>query len=83
MKKILFTLSIALLLSSCLKEAQHTEFKPNGFQVQLLFEHDGIKMYRFYDGGETHYFTDKGKTISQKIHRDGKGNTYIHTENID
>ena len=36
----------------------------NGFEVQFLFEKDGIKVYRFSDGGRFHYFTSKGETIS-------------------
>ena len=29
------------------------------FQVQLLFEVDSIRVYRFYDQGHFHYFTNK------------------------
>jgi hypothetical protein len=28
------------------------------FQVSLLFEHEGIKVYRFRDGGHNVYFTN-------------------------
>ena len=31
-----------------------------------FFEKDGIKVYRFRDGGRTHYFTSNGETMSNK-----------------
>ena len=43
-------------------------------ECTYLFEKDGIKVYRFYDGMEHHYFTSKGETIttqgSSKNHRE-------------
>jgi hypothetical protein len=54
----------------CSKEAQTTEIIGNGVNVEFLFEKDGIKVYRFYDGGRTHYFTSKGETIS--VQNNGK-----------
>jgi hypothetical protein len=65
MKK-LFGIGIAmmLLVTSCYKAPQSTETIGNGFQVEFLFEKDGIKVYRFSDGGHSHYFTSTGETIS-------------------
>jgi hypothetical protein len=40
--------------------------KDDGFEVEYLFEKDGVKMYRFRDVGRYHYFTTKGETISVK-----------------
>jgi hypothetical protein len=67
MKKILILISV-IVLQSCYKTPQSTDARGNGFQVEFLFEHDGIKLYRFWDGGEYHYFSNKGETISQKYH---------------
>jgi len=52
--------------------------KDDGFEVEYLFEKDGVRVYRFYDNGYAHYFTTQGETIS--VHRVNK-NT-IHKENI-
>lgn len=63
MKKIVFLIAIGFLLTSCYKDAISTDTKGD-FKVEFLFEKDGIKMYRFRDGGRYHYFTDRGETIS-------------------
>ena len=35
------------------------------YQISYLFEHDGCKVYRFYDNGNMVYFTNcQGETIS-------------------
>ena len=74
MKKTLCVL-LTLTLMGCLNEPQSVEHvgKNDKFQVEYLFEKDGIKMYRFYDGGYFHYFTTGGTTLTQQ--HSGK-NTY-------
>jgi len=64
MKKILGLLLAGVLLTGCYKDPQSSTTEGNGFQVEFLFEKDGIKMYRFFDGGKHHYFTTTGETIS-------------------
>jgi hypothetical protein len=81
MKKILFTTFTAILLSSCIKDAQHTELKNNGFKVEFLFEQDGVKVYRFLDD-HYHYFTTKGETMSTQTAHRGKSGSTSHEENI-
>ena len=65
MKKTLLIV-LALSLMGCLNEPQSVEHmgKNRDFQVEYLFEKDGIKMYRFFDGGHFHYFTTGGTTTS-------------------
>jgi hypothetical protein len=70
MKKILIILAAVVTLQSCKKDPQSVHPVGNGFQVEFLFEHNGIKMYRFGDNGNLHYFTSQGETIS--IQREGK-----------
>ena len=62
MKKILLAAAIVGIFTGCYKDAQSTKIEGNGVEVDLLFEHNGIKMYRFLDGGRYHYFTDRGET---------------------
>ena len=85
MKKILaiwivFITLGAILFGACINEPMSKERlgKDNGFEVEYLFEKDGIKVYRFFDNGNYHYFTTKGETIS--VQRVDKNTTY--NENI-
>lgn len=49
---------VLLLLTSCEREAKEKVETSNPlFNVELLFEVDGCKVYRFEDGGRTRYFT--------------------------
>ena len=71
MKKILiFSL---LFLCSCNGRAEKHCYSSNpNYEVSLLFEVDGIKVYRFKDGLTSHYFCSAGRTISQKSRQAGK-----------
>ena len=72
MKKLLLLLSIALI--SCQGEALKKEKTQNDdFSVELLFEKDGCKVYRFYDGG-TRYFVTSPGSVEWKEQR-GKNNS--------
>lgn len=66
MKKIILILSIALV--GCYNEPMSTEHtgKDDKFQIEYLFEKDGLKVYRFYDGGLYHYFTTGGETMTEQ-----------------
>ena len=63
---IVFITLGAILFGACTNEPMSKEMigKNGGFEVEYLFEKDGIKVYRFWDGGHYHYFTSKGETIS-------------------
>lgn len=62
MKKLLF---IILLISSCVGDGLKTEQTENpSYAVSFLFEKDGCRVYRFYDGGSYRYFTTaKGSSV--------------------
>jgi len=67
MKKLLALVLLAVALTSCEGVALRKEQTNNDeFKVELLFEHDGVKVYRFWDGGRSHYFTNKGETMSSQ-----------------
>lgn len=60
MKKIFVIASMCLFLISCAKEgipAQVSQPGRESFNVTFLFERDGVKVYRFEDGGYLRYFT--------------------------
>lgn len=77
MKKILLILLSGIVFTGCVKDPQSTSVEGNGFHVEYLFEKDGIKVYRFYDGGKYHYFTSKGETMT--THHENK---HDYDENI-
>ena len=77
MKKIISALIILVAFSGCFEKPVNMTTEGNGVQVELLFEKDGIKVYRFMDGGQCHYFTDRGETVTTQH----SGN-YNHEENI-
>ncbi len=71
MKKILaiYIIFIALgviIFGACTNEPISSERvgKDSEIKVDYLFQKDGVKVYRFLDGGRVHYFTTNGETIS-------------------
>ena len=80
---IVFITLGAMLFGACTNEPMSKERvgKDDGFEVEYLFEKDGVKMYRFYDGMHFHYFTSRGETITTQQNSSGKTTTY-HEENI-
>jgi len=66
MKKTIIALAVALTLTSCIKQAQSKSHEGIEFEVEFLFEKDGVKMYRFYDNGRYHYYTNRGETMSSQ-----------------
>ena len=77
MKHLIIALGIALSLTSCKKEAQSTSTEGNNIKVEFLFEKDGIKVYRFFDNFDYHYFTSRGETMTNQH----SGKTH-HEENL-
>ena len=74
MKKLLLAALTTGLLGGCYKDPQSTKIEGNGVKVEFLFEHEGIRMYRFSDGGHYHYFTNRGETIGTQT--EGKNTNY-------
>ena len=74
--QVILSLTALSLLSSCYHDPQSSTTTGNDIKIELLFEHDGIRMYRFNDG-HFHYFTSRGETITSQS--SGKS---THEENI-
>ena len=64
MKKLIFAFGIFLFLTSCVKDAQSSTYEGRGIEVEFLFEKDSVKVYRFRDNGNYHYFTTRGETMT-------------------
>jgi hypothetical protein len=66
MRLLIALLSVAAL-SGCMGEPVGTTRTNNtAFQVEELFTHNGVTVYRFYDGG-TVYFTSRGD-VQHTVH---------------
>lgn len=72
-------LAIGITFSACVKEGKETiKTNNNYFEVSFLFEVDGCKVYRFWDGGATYYFTSCQGSISRKDkYRSFQVNTHV------
>lgn len=60
-------LLLLLLATSCFQQPVTRSVSENNrdYTVDYLFEHDGCKVYRFYDRGHYVYFTNcNGQTIA-------------------
>lgn len=68
MKKIIFLLVLvsSLMLMACEKTGTpaQTDGAKQDFDVQFLFEVEGVKVYRFFDAGYYIYFTNASGTTS-------------------
>lgn len=74
MKNVIVITLVCLLSLSCNKEAKETS-TVGEFKVEFLFEHDGCKMYRFYDGGKFIYYSNcKYKSTTYTEYQEGKNN---------
>lgn len=66
MKNVIFVLMLVMciVLFSCYSDPQsEVEVSNKGVKVELLFENDGVKVYRFHDGGRAIYYIDaRGNT---------------------
>jgi len=72
-----FLFAIVLCSTACDKNPIRSETKQNGVKVELIIEHEGCKVYRFYDGRKV-YFTD----CSSVTHRYSCGKNCIKSETI-
>lgn len=64
----LLLLAIAMALSSCSPSEPIKVTHCGLVDVQLLFENDGVKVYRFYDSGYTVYYADARGSVSWQQH---------------
>lgn len=77
MKKITILLLSLLLISGCEDGGEprpvHTAHKGENYDVRLLFEVDGVKVYRFTAESRYIYFTNtNGITRTERTVRTGK-----------
>lgn len=73
---LISSISIVLLavVMACEKPAVRTQQTNNpDMDLELLFENEGCKVWRFDDNNRSHYYTDfRGETITTKTESCGK-----------
>jgi surface polysaccharide O-acyltransferase-like enzyme len=80
--KLLLLLLISITFVSCYGDGiEKLKTNNDDYSVTYLFEKDGIKVYRFYDGLHYHYFTSQGETITTQRTGSSK-NENLYEENI-
>lgn len=76
-------LLILIMLSCGMGKREARESVQNGnFKVEFLFEQDGCKMYRFYDGRTIYWANCAGKVSYDEDSGYGKARTTDHVEAI-
>lgn len=77
---VLAMVGLIFVCSSCQQPAIE-KFGTNNsaIPVELLFEHDGCKIYRFIDGNRHHYF-GKCKDATSICHQEGCGKNCSYEE---
>lgn len=84
--RIIIIAFLFLILFSCANDPQATfDLNNSEIRLDLLFEHDGCKVYRFYDNGQAVYWSDcRGHLQTSHYQQTGKtGHTvYVKAINI-
>lgn len=88
MKKILLSIFAVAMLSGCThtgqgERVQLTKTHDERFNVQFLFEADGVKVYRFVDDGRYIYFTNangKCRYTDEQVISNGKTTMVVSTD---
>ena len=72
-KGIIIAILLSVVFVGCINPGYSviTNDSKAGFQIEYLFECDGIKMYRFYDGGHYRYFTTGNGRMTDSLEFNG------------
>ena len=81
---LLLTFLVVALINSVSDNPEPKETIQNGdYKLELLFEQNGCKMYRFYDGGHWVHWSDcQGKTEREYKKSNGKTSSSEYQETI-
>lgn len=83
MEKSILIIAMFLLVA-CNKEAQQEVQSSNSeIKLELLFEHEGCKVYRFNDGGRNIYWSDcRGNMQSSYYQSSGKTGHTVYQQSL-
>lgn len=87
MKFLIAPLAIVLAAcAGCSKASVGAPIPTNNpeLELELLFEHDGCKVYRFYDSGHSRYWSDcRGRVHGGYNQSCGKGCTRFEPDEVE
>ncbi len=79
---LISVLLIIVLLTSCNGEAKEST-QDGDFKIELLFEKDGCKVYRFMDGGRYIYWSNCSGNIQSNYYKSyGKTGSSVRMESF-
>ncbi len=82
----IFSVLLIFVLSECVRRPQQVLSTSNrNYTLDLLFEHEGCKMYRFKDGDRYVYWTDcrgKVETAYRETNKYGSSEFNVQNETI-
>lgn len=72
--KVIIAILLSVVFVGCTKPGHSVIPNDNraDFEIEYLFECDGIKIYRFYDSGCYRYFTTGNGRMTNSIYVSGK-----------
>lgn len=72
--KIIIAILLSVVFVGCTKPGHSVIPNDNkaDFEIEYLFECDGVKMYRFYDNGHYRYFTTGNGRMTNSLDVHGK-----------
>jgi len=82
MKQILLALAFITLVGCRENALKKVESNNSGVEVELLFENDGCKVYRFWDGNYVYYTDCTGKISYEYTTQSGKSQTTHKVETL-
>jgi len=84
--KILLAMALGLTLMACAQKGSYVPAEGTvgdaNFMVNKLFTTEGCTVYRFYDNGNSHYFTNCTGTVSQHTESCGKNCTTVKSMEV-
>ncbi len=82
MKRIILIIITVTLYSCDGKKAAQETYQHGEFKLELLFEKDGCKMYRFFDGRTVYWANCEGRIQADYESSNGKSRTTHKEETI-
>lgn len=80
MRRFVFLAALVLFIAGCVKDPVLTSKTNNAdIEVELLFEHDGCRVYRFHDAGRAIYFVKGGSDVRWNTGKHGNETNSVQT----
>jgi hypothetical protein len=82
-KVLLIAIIVMVLLGACTKKGQDVKFSGvDNYEVQFLFEVEGVRVFRFRDNNYNHYLAIGGSIITKRTINSGKSSVTTYPDVI-